>query len=144
MIDPHMLRLRFHTPGKDSSESLEPGPFFRLVGSMLCRGAENEAVATYHKRWLLMDGEFAHAESLDPVVIYFEDNAGRASSAYGPYEPFQIYDSTAWSGSKLIAKLDEKTLLWHPPKAVDGWASLLIAPPGKSRFDLTERRRATR
>jgi hypothetical protein len=137
-----VLRLRFHTPGTDASESLEPGQFFRLVGGMLCRGTENEPVATYHKRWLLMDGEFARADSLDPVVIYFEDNAGRASSPFGPFESFAIFEGGAWSGTRLIAKLDEKTLLWHPPKAVDGWASLLIAPPGKSRFDLTERRRA--
>ena len=139
-----MLRLRFYTPGKEASESMEPGLFFRLVGSMLCRGAENEPVATFHKRWLLMDGEYARAECLDPVVIYFEDNAGRASSAFGPYESFCVFDGTAWSGTKPIAKLDEKTLLWHPPKATDGWASLLIAPPGKSRFDLTERRRSSR
>lgn len=139
-----MLRLRFYTPGKEASEAMEPGLFFRLIGSMLCRGAENEPVATFHKRWLLMDGEYARAESLDPVVIYFEDNAGRASSAFGPYESFCVFDGSAWSGTKPIAKLDDKTLLWHPPKATDGWASLLIAPPGKSRFDLTERRRGSR
>jgi hypothetical protein len=139
-----MMRLRFYTPDQEASEAMEPGLFFRLVGSMLCRGAENEPVATYHKRWLLMNGEYARAEALDPVVIYFEDNAGRASSAFGPYDSFQIYDGNACSGAKLIAKLDDKTLLWHPPKAADGWASLLIAPPGKSRFDLTERRRAPR
>lgn len=139
-----MLRLRFYSPGQAASESIEPGPFFRLIGGMLCRGRENETVATWMTRWTLMDGTFTHAEWIDPVVLYFEDSAGRASSAFGPFEQFQVHDGTAYSGVRALASLDEKTLLWHPTKATDGWASLLITPPGKSRFDLTERRVGTR
>ena len=135
-----MLRLRFYTPGGGPAESIEPGPFFRLIGGMLCRGPGNEPVATYLERWRLMDAEFARAESLDAVVIYFESNAGLASSAFGPFEGFHVSDGIAWAGSRPLAKLDDKLLLWYPPKAHDGWASLLIAPPGKSRFDLTGER----
>jgi hypothetical protein len=110
---------------------------------MLCRGATNEPVATWLKRWKLSDAEFARAEALDPVIIYFENNAGLASSAFGPFESFQVADGAggadglaACAGSRLIARLDERSLLWYPPKAHDGWASILIAPPGRSRFDL--------
>ncbi len=131
-----MLRLRFYTPGVSTTEAVEPGPFFRLVGGMLCRGAQNEPVATYFKRWRLGEAEFARAESLDPVVIYFESNAGLASAAFGPFEGFQVSEGCAWAGSRPLARLDEQSLLWYPPKAQDGWASLLIAPPGRSRFDL--------
>jgi hypothetical protein len=132
-----MLRLRFYNPGEESSESTEPGEFFRLIGGMLCRGAANEPVATYLKRWKVTDAEFARAEALGPVVIYFENNAGLASSAFGPFDSFHVSDGIAWSGTRQLARLDERTLLWYPPKAHDGWASLLIAPPGRSRFDLT-------
>ncbi|MGH8259140.1 MAG: hypothetical protein ACREUG_05570 [Steroidobacteraceae bacterium] len=144
------MRLRFYTPGQDTGESIEPGPFFRLIGGMLCRGAGNEPVATWLKRWRLPDAEFARAEALDAVVIYFENNAGLASSAFGPFESFSIANASAaaeglpaaangltvCAGPRLLARLDERSLLWYPPKAHDGWASLLIAPPGKSRFDL--------
>ena len=135
-----MLRLRFYSPGAGAAESIEPGPFFRLIGAMLCRGAGNEPVATYLKRWKLTDGEFARAESLDPVVIYFENNAGLASSAFGPLDAFYVAEGIAWAGARQLARLDDKSLLWYPPKAHDGWASLLIAPPGTSRFDLTGER----
>lgn len=135
-----MLRLRFYTPGEGAAESIEPGPFFRLIGGMLCRGPGNEPVATYLKRWRLTDAEFVRAESLEPVVIYFESNAGLASSAFGPFEAFYVCEGVAWDGPRALARLDEKSLLWYPPKGQDGWASLLIAPPGKSRFDLTGER----
>lgn len=185
------MRLRFHTPGHGTAESIEPGPFFRLIGGMLCRGAANEPVATWLERWRLSDAQFACAESLDPVVIYFESNAGLASSAFGPFEAFRVCGGAAegaaaaagaqaapagtarpggvaeatgtagtgglapadgahpddgrsaaprglaaYTGARLLARLDERSLLWYPPRAHDGWASLLIAPPGKSRFDL--------
>jgi hypothetical protein len=131
-----LLRLRFHTPGAPDAESIEPGPYFRLIGAMLCRGPGNEPVATYLERWKLTDGEFARAQALEPVVIYFESNAGLASSAFGPFEDFQLCEGTARDGTRTLARLDEKSLLWFPPKAQDGWASVLIAPPGVSRFDL--------
>ncbi len=131
-----MLRLRFYSPGEGSAESIEPGEFFRFIGSMLCRGASNDAVATWMTRWMLRDAEFARAESMDPVVIYFENNAGLASAAYGPFEKLHVSDGAAWAGTRQLARLDPQTLLWHPPRAPDGWASLLVAPPGTSRFDL--------
>jgi hypothetical protein len=131
------VRLRFHTPGEAGAESIQAGEFFRLIGSMLCRGAGNEPVATFLKCWRLSDAEFTRLEALDPVVIYFENNAGLASSAYGPFDSLQITDGAVWAGSRLIARLDDQALLWRPPKAQDGWACLLMAPPGKSRFDLT-------
>lgn len=131
-----MLRLRFYTPGQDAAESLEPGPFFRLIGAVLCRGAKNEPVATYQQQWTLMDGEFARAEWTDPVMIYFEDNAGRASSAFGPFESFHITGGEARAGSRPVARLDDKTLLWHPTGAQDGWVSLLVTPKDMARLDL--------
>lgn len=132
-----MLRLHFYTPASPAFESIEPAPFFRLIGSMLCRGPHNESIATYDKRWLLADGECVRAESMDPVVIYFEDNAGRASSAFGPFKEFYVVDGVAWADARVLARFDPTTQLWHPPKAQDGWASLLIAPPTTSRLDLT-------
>lgn len=155
------MRLRFYTPGEGTADSIEPGPFFRLIGGMLCRGAGNEPVATWHKHWRLADAEFARAQALDPVVIYFESNAGLASSAFGPFEQFHVTEAVAAgdtlaagangpgasasalvarAGPRLIARLDERSLLWYPPRAHDGWASLLIAPPGTSRFDLVRER----
>ncbi len=131
------MRLRFHTPGA-AAESIEPGPFFRLIGPMLCRGPANEPVATLGRRWRLTDAEFERADALDPLVIYFENNAGLASSAYGPFDSFHVDDGAAWDGTRLIARLDEKLQLWYPPRAQDGWVSLLMAPPGRSRFDLGE------
>jgi len=133
-----MLRLRFYTQNADTGESIEPGPFFRLIGTMLCRGPHNEPVATYQQRWELPDGEFARAEWLDPVMIYFEDNAGRASSAFGPYESFHVEDNAARAGSRLIARFNQRTLLWHPDGAHDGWTSLLVTPREVSRLDLTQ------
>ena len=130
-----MLRLRFHTPGAPA-ESIEPAAFFRLIGPMLCRGPGNEPVATLGERWRLFDAEFVRAEALDPLIIYFENNAGLASSAYGPFESFHLSEGAAWNGERLIARLDQKLQLWFPPRAQDGWVSLLIAPPGRSRFDL--------
>jgi hypothetical protein len=130
------LRLRFYTPGESTSAAVEPGPFFRLIGGMLCRGPRNEPVATYLKRWRITDAEFTRAEWLDAVVIYFENNAGLASSAFGPFDAFYVAEGSAWAGGRPLARLDDQSLLWYPPKAHDGWASLLIAPPGESRFDL--------
>jgi hypothetical protein len=158
------LRLRFHTPGQESAESIEPGLFFRLIGGMLCRGAANEPVATWLGDWHLADARFARAEALDPVVLYFESNAGLASSAFGPFEAFHVGGAAgaseraasagvaaaaggaaattlaACAGSRVLARLDERSLLWYPPRAQDGWASVLIAPPGRSRFDLMRER----
>lgn len=133
---PSMLHLRFHTPGRDTGGSIEPGPFFRLIGAVLCRGPKNEPIATYHKNWTLMDGEFMRAEWVDPVMIYFEDNAGRASSAFGPFDSFHIAEGQARAGSRVVARLDDKTLLWHPAGAQDGWASLLVTPRDMARLDL--------
>lgn len=156
------MRLRFHTPGQETAESPEPGPFFRLIGGMLCRGAGNEPIATWLGAWHLADARFARAEALDPVVLYFENNAGLASSAFGPFESFHVSGGetsgertaagertasaaaaapiaaslAAYAGSRLLARLDERSLLWYPPRAHDGWASVLITPPGHSRFDL--------
>jgi len=150
---------------------------------MLCRGALNEPVATWLGDWHLADARFASAEALDPVVLYFESNAGLASSAFGPFEAFHVSGAagaggrsataaagataasgtaaaaptgpaaggstavgaparslTAFAGSRLLASLDERSLLWYPPRAHDGWASVLIAPPGRSRFDLMRER----
>lgn len=139
---------------------------------MLCRGAANEPVATWFGDWHLADARFARVEALDPVVLYFESNAGLASSAFGPFEAFHVSGAmlsaertptreqagsgehagsaptagatsmvlAAHSGSRLLARLDDRTLLWYPPRAHDGWASVLIAPPGRSRFDLTRER----
>lgn len=129
---------------------------------MLCRGAANEPVATWLGDWRLADGRFARVEALDPVVLYFENNAGLASSAFGPFEAFHVSGSAspgekspsapggsapavtlaAQAGSRLLARLDERSLLWYPPRAHDGWASVLIAPPGRSRFDLMRERPA--
>ncbi|HYK25610.1 MAG TPA: hypothetical protein VEV18_05085 [Steroidobacteraceae bacterium] len=154
------MRLRFYTPGQESAESIEPGPFFRLIGGMLCRGAVNEPVATWLGDWHLADTRFARVETLDPVVLYFESNAGLASSAFGPFESFQVSAAAsageraasaaageaaamslaACAGSRLLARLDERSLLWYPPRAQDGWAAVLIAPPGRSRFDLMRER----
>jgi len=131
-----MLRLRFHSPGAGTAESIEPGEFFRLIGGMLCRGGGNEPVATYLQGWRATDGQYARLTAVDPVVIYFESNAGLASSAFGPFESFHVDEGSAWDGTRLIARLNEQTQLWHPPRAHDGWASLLITPPGRSRFDL--------
>lgn len=129
---------------------------------MLCRGALNEPVATWLGDWHLADARFASAEALDPVVLYFESNAGLASSAFGPFDAFHVSGAaaaptgpaaggstavgapartvTAFAGSRLLASLDERSLLWYPPRAHDGWASVLIAPPGRSRFDLMRER----
>lgn len=134
------MRLRFHTPGAGDAESIEPGPFFRLIGAMLCRGCGNEPLATYLEHWKLADGAFSRVEALEPVVLYFESNAGLASSAYGPFEHFRVCDGNVYSGTRALAHLDETSLLWFPPKAHDGWASILIAPPGTSRFDLERAR----
>ena len=161
------MRLRFHTPGQAQAESIEPGPFFRLIGGMLCRGAANEPVATWLGDWHLADARFARLEVLDPVVLYFESNAGLASSAFGPFEAFHVSGAAlaseqsasagehaasapasaarpvtlaAHAGSRLLARLDDRSLLWYPPRAHDGWASVLIAPPGRSRFDLMRER----
>ena len=148
------MRLRFHTPGQETAESIEPGPFFRLIGGMLCRGAANEPVATWFGDWRLADARFTRLEALDPVVLYFESNAGLASSAFGPFEGFHVSGAVstgahaasslaAQAGSRLLARLDARSLLWYPPRAQDGWASVLIAPPGRSRFDLTRERPAS-
>jgi hypothetical protein len=134
-----MLHLRFYTPGRSSETSIEPGPFFRIIGAMLCRGPQNEPVATYQKQWALMDGEFARAEWAEPVMLYFEDNAGRASSAFGPYENFHVVDGVATAGTRVVARLNERTLLWYPQGAHDGWASLLVTPRETSRLDLLKR-----
>lgn len=128
---------------------------------MLCRGAVNEPVATWLGDWHLADTRFARVEALDPVVLYFESNAGLASSAFGPFESFQVSGAAlggeraasaaaadgaaatslaARAGTRLLARLDERSLLWFPPRAQDGWASVLIAPPGRSRFDLMRER----
>ncbi|CAN0074882.1 unnamed protein product, partial [Phaeothamnion confervicola] len=123
-----MLHLRFHTPGQGAASSTEPGPFFRIIGAVLCRGPKNEPLATYLKHWTVMDGEFARAEWSDAVMVYFEDNAGRASSAFGPFESFHVVDGTARAGTRAIASFDEKTQLWHPAGTQDGWVSLLIIP----------------
>jgi hypothetical protein len=130
-----MLHLRFHTPGQGAS-STEPGPFFRIIGAVLCRGPKNDPVATHMKHWTLMDGEFARAEWAEPVMIYFEDNAGRASSAFGPFESFHVSESHARAGARVVARFDDKTLLWHPPGTQDGWVSLLVAPKDMARLDL--------
>src|SRR6516225_9375157 len=119
-----MLRLKFYTPGHEAEGAVETGVFFRVIGGMLCRGAGNEPVATYLKVWRHGETDFARAEALEPVVIYFENNAGLASSAYGPFESFHVTEATAWAGTRPLARLDEKSLLWYPPKAHDGWACL--------------------
>jgi hypothetical protein len=131
-----MLHLRFHTPGQSAASSIEPGPFFRLIGAVLCRGPKNEPIATYLKHWTLLDGEFARADWKDPVMLYFEDNAGRASSAFGPFESFYIADGEARAGSRVVARFDDKTLLWYPAGAQDGWVSLLVTPREMARLDL--------
>lgn len=131
-----MLRLRFHSPDKGSAESIEPGEYFRLIGGILCRGAANDAIATWLGNWRLHDAQFEEVSCLDPVVIYFENNAGLASAAFGPFEGFRVASAAAWAGTRQLARLDESTLLWHPPRGTDGWASLLLMPPAKSRFDL--------
>jgi hypothetical protein len=131
-----MLRLRFYTPGQGSAESIEPGPFFRLIGAVLCRGTKNEPIATYQTSWTLMDGEFTRAEWTDPVMIYFEDNAGRATSAFGPFEAFHIAEGCARAGSRVLARFDDKTMMWYPAGAQDGWVSLLVTPKDMARLDL--------
>lgn len=130
-----MLHLRFHTPGHGTANSIEPGPFFRIIGSVLCRGPRNEPIATHMKQWTLMDGEFSRAEWAD-VMIYFEDNAGRASSAVGPFDIFHVAEGIARAGPRVVARFDDKTLLWHPTGTQDGWVSLLVTPREMARLDL--------
>lgn len=131
-----MLHLRFHTPGQGAASSTEPGAYFRIIGAMLCRGPKNEPVATYLKHWTVLDGQFARAEWSDGVMIYFEDNSGRASCAFGPFDGFHVVDGMARAGARLIASFDEKTQLWHPVGTQDGWVSLLVTPRDMARLDL--------
>ncbi len=131
-----MLHLRFHTPGQGTASAIEPGPFFRIIGAVLCRGPRNEPLATWLKHWTVMDGEFARAEWSDAVLIYFEDNAGRASSAFGPFESFHVAEGVARAGHRTVATFDDKTQLWHPSGAQDGWVSLLVIPREMARLDL--------
>ena len=69
-------------------------------------------------------------------MIYFEDNAGRASSAFGPFRSFHIAEGVASAGTRTVARFDDGTQLWHPEGAQDGWVSLLITPPDTARLDL--------
>jgi hypothetical protein len=131
-----MLHLRFSSPGDDAATSIEPGPFFRIIGAVLCRGPKNEPLATYLKHWTVKDGEFARAEWSDAVMVYFEDNAGRASCAFGPYESFQVAEGVARAGNRVVAGFDDKTQLWHPAGTQDGWVSLLVIPREMARLDL--------
>ena len=131
-----MLHLRFHTPGQGASGNIEPGPFFRLIGAVLCRGPRNEPIATYQQQWTLMDGEFLRAQWSEPVMVYFEDNAGRASAALGPFESFHISQGMACAGSRPVARFDNAQLLWYPHGTQDGWASLLVTPKEVARLDL--------
>jgi hypothetical protein len=131
-----MLQLRFSSHGNDAESSIEPGPFFRIIGAVLCRGPKNEPLATYLKQWTVRDGEFARAEWSGAVMVYFEDNAGRASSAFGPFESFHIADGLARAGNRVVASFDDKTQLWHPTGTQDGWVSLLVIPREMARLDL--------
>ena len=131
-----MLHLRFHTPGQGAASSTEPGPYFRIIGAVLCRGPKNDPIATHLKQWTVMDGEFARAEWSEAVMIYFEDNAGRASSAFGPFESFNICEGLARSGSRVVARFDDKAQLWRPDGAQDGWVCLLVTPREMARLDL--------
>ena len=131
-----MLHLRFHTPGRETASSIEPGSFFRIIGAVLCRGPKNEPIATYLKHWTVRDGEFARAEWADAVMIYFEDNAGRASSAFGPYKSFHVAEGVASAGNRTVARFDDTTQLWQPEGAQDGWVSMLITPRDTARLDL--------
>jgi hypothetical protein len=131
-----MIHLRFHTPGQSAASSTEPGAYFRIIGAMLCRGPKNEPVATFLKQWSVRDGEFARAEWSDRVMIYFEDNSGRASSAFGPFDAFHIAEGVARAGARLVARFDEKTQLWQPTGTQDGWVSMLVTPRDMARLDL--------
>jgi hypothetical protein len=131
-----MLHLRFHTPGQQSASSVEPGAFFRIIGAVLCRGSKNEPIATHLEHWTVSDGQFARAEWVDPVMVYFEDNAGRASAAFGPFDTFNVAGDLAREGSRIIARFDRKTQAWQPSGTQDGWVSLLITPRDTARLDL--------
>ena len=62
------------------------------------------------------------------VMIYFEDNAGRASSAFGPFDGFHVVDGMARAGNRTVASFDEKTQLWHPVGDA-GWLGVAAGHP---------------
>ncbi len=131
-----MLRLKFYSPGEGSAESIEPGEFFRFIGSMLCRGSGNDAVATWMSRWMLRDAEFARAESMIRWSSTSRTTRGLASCAYGPFDGLHVTEGAAWGRNPATGAPGSQDPAVVPAPGAGRLGLMLVAPPGKSRFDL--------
>jgi hypothetical protein len=113
-----------------SPAALGPAPYFRVEGVTLRQGPDNEIVATYRRlHWEVNGLHLSSYECRDRARLHFEDEVGRVSEAFGPFNRLQFPNGSLYADDRRFAELVEETERWV--RCADGgrqWSAIVISP----------------
>ena len=112
-----MLTLRFHSP---SELTLGPSRSFIVEGSVIRQAPYNEIVCERRDRlWHLADEGASSFECIDRSVVQFEDQQGRTSPHYGPFERLHFHDHNVFADEQHFAEFLWDRHQWkHSPTGI--------------------------
>ena len=136
-----MVRLRFNSLAGTDPAILGPAPFFRIEGPLLQGAADRQVAGRYFDHhWELGDRFVSSFESIEAVCLQFEEDSGRVSPLYGPFQQVRFPNGSCYADRALFAELviDEERAAhatgearghWIHRENSTRWSTLLIWPP---------------
>jgi hypothetical protein len=125
-----VIRLRFNTLQQSSHAALGPAPYFRVEGLLLRQGPDNEIVAAYRQlHWEVNGLHLSSYECRDRARVHFEDEHGRVSEPFGPFDRLHFPNGSCYADDRRFAELVEETACWV--RCADGgrqWPAMVISP----------------
>lgn len=127
-----MLEVRLQHPVTGDAPPFEPCPAVAITGERLTVGGAE--VATHHNGQWHHGGRHFTAILLDSAaVVHFEDDGGKASPVYGPFNRVRIVDGSIRAGDgfrDVLARLDERSKHWEVYGEPGEWLRAVFRPPG--------------
>jgi hypothetical protein len=104
-----MIQLRFNSLAGTEPAVLGPAPFFTIEGPLLQQGPDRSVVGRYcDHHWEIGSRFVSSYESVDAVVLHFEDPGGESSRIYGPFQQVRFPNGSCYADRALFAELVEE------------------------------------
>jgi hypothetical protein len=133
-----MIQLRFNSLAGTDPTTLGPAPFFRVEGPLLQQGADHCVVGRYYDHhWEIGNRFVSSYESVDAVLLHFEDASGEPSRRFGPFQQVRFPNGSCYADRTLFAELVEERnaggapvtgARWLHRADLTRWSALVICP----------------
>jgi hypothetical protein len=121
-----MVTLQF-----DSRSQLTLGPAtgFAIEGNAIRQAPHNEIVCRcVSNLWHIEDETAASFECAQRAHVRFEDQQGRESPLYGPFQDLRFDGEQCFADGQLFAKILAPFLRWHHQDSGVRWQILNVLP----------------